>query len=145
MFAIKMFRYFCGPQHEMSALVEGDASCSLCGQRSRCFRLEYALCTSLASDAKESAIGCFECLRKGRFEFWHDTEIGLLDENGLTHVYNHNQPPPPDFPQSALVGTPANTPDCHVAAGTLADALQRFHGIHWRVGAERLLCKRSRR
>ena len=103
MFAIKMFRYFCGPQHEMSALVEGDASCSLCGQRSRCFRLEYTLCTSLTSDAKESAIGCFECLRKGRFEFWHDTEIGVLDEYGLTHEYNHNQPPPPDFPPSALV------------------------------------------
>jgi uncharacterized protein CbrC (UPF0167 family) len=27
----------------------------------------------------------------------------MLDENGLTHVYNHNQPPPPDFPASALV------------------------------------------
>jgi uncharacterized protein CbrC (UPF0167 family) len=87
----------------MSALVEGDASCSLCGQQGPCFRLEYALCPSLASDAKDSALGCFDCLRKGRFEFWHDTEIGILDENGLTHVYNHNQPPPPDFPVSALV------------------------------------------
>src|SRR5262249_41899159 len=103
MFAIKMFRYFCGPQHEMSALVEGDALCSLCGQRSRCFRLEYTLCTSLTSDAKESALGCFECLQKGSFEFWTVREFGLLDENGLTHEYNHNQPPLPDFPPAALV------------------------------------------
>jgi uncharacterized protein CbrC (UPF0167 family) len=57
----------------------------------------------LAPEAKESGVGCFECLRRGRFGFWHDTDIGLLDENGLTHVYNHNQPPPPDFPASALV------------------------------------------
>jgi uncharacterized protein CbrC (UPF0167 family) len=56
------------------------------------------------SDAeKETAVGCFTCLRQGRFEFWHDTEIGLLDENGLTHFYNHNKPPPPDFPETALV------------------------------------------
>jgi uncharacterized protein CbrC (UPF0167 family) len=88
-----MFRYFCGPQHDMSALVEGDATCSLCGQRGRCFRLEYSLCPSLAPEAKESGVGCFECLRQGRFEFWHDTDIGQLDENGLTHVHNHDESP----------------------------------------------------
>jgi hypothetical protein len=97
-----MFRYFCDPQHDMSALV-GDATCSLCGQPGRCFRLEFALCPSLAPEAKESGVGCIECLRRGPFEFWHDTDIGLLDENGLTHVYNHNQPPPPGFPAAALV------------------------------------------
>jgi hypothetical protein len=66
--------------------------------------LEYALCAELSHEQKKSALGCFGCLRAGRFEFWHDTEIGVLDENGLTHVYNHNQPPPVDFPASALVG-----------------------------------------
>ncbi|MFL5331408.1 MAG: CbrC family protein [Gemmataceae bacterium] len=98
-----MFRYFCGPLHDMSDLVERDVACSLCGQPGRCFRLEHALCPSIALDAKETGVGCFDCLRQGRFEFWHDTDIGLLDENGLTHVYNHNQSPPPDFPASALV------------------------------------------
>lgn len=98
-----MFRYFYGPQQDMSALVDGDATCSLCRQRGRCFRLKYALCPSLASEDKKSGIGCFECLRRGHFEFWHDTDIGMLDENGLTHVYSHNLQPPPDFPASALV------------------------------------------
>ena len=98
-----MFRYFCGPQHDMGDLVEGDTICSLCGRSGRCFRLEYALCTSLAPDTKETGVGCFDCLREGRFEFWHDTDIGMLDEKGLTHVYKHNQEPPPSFPASALM------------------------------------------
>ena len=98
-----MFRYFLGPVHEMSDLVDGDAVCSLCGRTRRCFRLESALCSTLAADARGSAVGCIECLQQGRFEFWHDTEIGVLDENGLTHVYKHNQPPPEDFPPSALI------------------------------------------
>jgi uncharacterized protein CbrC (UPF0167 family) len=46
--------------------------------------------------------GCFDCLRKGRFQFWHDTEIGLLDERGLSQFYEHHAPPPPDFPRAAL-------------------------------------------
>jgi uncharacterized protein CbrC (UPF0167 family) len=99
--AIKMFRYFCGPQNEMSFLVEGDSSCSLCGERGPAFQLKYAHCPSLAADTKGSALGCFACLQEGRFEFWHDTEIGMLNENGLTHEYKHNQLP--DFPRSALV------------------------------------------
>ena len=99
----KMFRYFCGPQHHMSPLFNGDAPCSLCGGVGPCFQLEYALCDSLSADDKESALGCFSCLKASHFEFWHDTEIGLLDEKGLTHVYNHNQPPPADFPASALL------------------------------------------
>ena len=102
-FAINMFRYFCGPQNEMSALAEGDGHCALCGQRGRCFRLEYALCPSLTAAEKKSALGCFKCLQNGHFEFWHDTDIGMLDENSLRHVYNHNKPQPLDFPASALV------------------------------------------
>lgn len=97
-----VFRYFCGPHTDMS-LAKGDGHCSLCGQRGPLFELEDAHCPSLAPDAKESALGCFECLQKGLFEFWHDTEIGLLDEDGLTHFYNDHNPPPPDFPASALV------------------------------------------
>jgi uncharacterized protein CbrC (UPF0167 family) len=48
-------------------------------------------------------MGCLSCLRAGRFEFWHDTEFGLLDQNGLSHFYNHHKPPPAEFPPAALV------------------------------------------
>src|SRR5437764_435457 len=54
-------------------------------------------------DAAGAALGCFACLRAGRFEFWHDTEVGVLDEKGLTKVYNQNRPPPPGLSPSALV------------------------------------------
>ncbi len=97
-----MLKYFRGPLHDMAHLADGDAECSLCGEAGPCFRLEYALCPELTEEQKEPAFGCFSCLQTGRFEFWHDTEIGLLDENGLTHVYKHNQHPPPDFPSTAL-------------------------------------------
>jgi hypothetical protein len=97
------FRYFCGPQSDMAGLASGEASCSLCGGHGPCFRLQFALCDSLPKEEKKSALGCFSCLRAGRFEFWQDTEVGLLDKTGLTYVYKHNRPPPADFPASALV------------------------------------------
>lgn len=98
-----MFRYFCGPKTDMSYLEKGDDTCTLCGQVGRCFRLTYTYCPTLPDEVKESALGCCECLQLGRFEFWHDTEIGMLDENGLTHVYKHNKQPPAEFPASALI------------------------------------------
>jgi uncharacterized protein CbrC (UPF0167 family) len=97
------FHYFCGPQDDMASLAKGDTRCSLCGGPGPCFRLQFAICDELSEVEKEPAVGCFSCLRGGRFEFWHDTEFGLLDKNGLTHVYKHNQPPPADFPASALI------------------------------------------
>lgn len=98
-----MFKYFQGPQEDMAALSDEASACSLCGGPGPCLRLEEALETGITPEQKESAVGCFSCLQAGRFEFWHDTEIGLLDERGLTHVYIHNQTPPSDFPASALV------------------------------------------
>jgi len=98
-----MFKYFCGPQQEMRALVDGDTKCFLCGRHDSCFKLEFARCPELSAEQKELAHGCFSCLHDGRFEFWHDTEIGMLDENGLRHLYNHNRPAPPDFPATALL------------------------------------------
>lgn len=96
------FRYFLGPESDMSYLLPETAACALCGNVVRCFRLSSATCPELTDERKEAAIGCYFCLRGGRFQFWHDTEIGLLDEHGLTHFYNHHQPPPADFPTSAL-------------------------------------------
>jgi uncharacterized protein CbrC (UPF0167 family) len=97
------FKYFQGPIEEMADLSSGVRECIFCETRGKCFRLASALCESLSDEQKESASGCFACLQQGRFEFWHDTEIGVLDESGLTHVYNHNKIPPPDFSEKALI------------------------------------------
>lgn len=81
----------------------GEAVCALCGAAGPCFSLSYAHCPELPDGERERAAGCEACLHAGRFEFWHDTEIGMLDETGLTHVYKHNREPPADFSLAALV------------------------------------------
>jgi len=85
----------------MAALAP-QARCTLCGSSGPCFALRYAICARLSKTEKESGMGCLRCLQAGAFEFWHDTEIGVLDEHGLTHVYNHNKVPPTTFRHSAL-------------------------------------------
>jgi len=97
------FKYFQGPIEDMSGLCREDKPCAFCGSTGRCFELEHATCPSLTDAQKERAFGCTSCLKKGRFEFWHDTEIGLLDENGLKHVYRHNKRRPADFSRASLV------------------------------------------
>jgi uncharacterized protein CbrC (UPF0167 family) len=98
------FKYFDGPIEEMSGLLEGTHNCSLCGQESEmCFEVEYSITDKFSDDEKEGKIGCIECLRKGEFEFWHDTEFGLLDEKGLTKVYNHNKDNPPPVEMEKLI------------------------------------------
>jgi len=84
------FDYFQASTEEMANLLAEERECSFCGNTSLCFKLDNAL-------------GCLACLKAGRFEFWHDTEIGVLDEDGLTQVYKHNRMPSPDFLKSALV------------------------------------------
>lgn len=86
----------------MADLYEEKRKCNLCGAYATCFDLEYASCPELAEKDKESTVGCLECLQTGRFEFWHDTEIGMLDENGLSLIYSHHKPTPASFPLSAL-------------------------------------------
>ncbi len=89
------FTYFKGPDSDMSDLLDASQLCSICNQHNtHCFDLEYAICAMFSDKAGKR--GCYECLKKGEFEFWHDTEFGLLDEDGLTKVYNHNiENPPP--------------------------------------------------
>jgi uncharacterized protein CbrC (UPF0167 family) len=86
----------------MSSRADGDVLCQFCGRIGEAFELSHAKCP-LSDQEKEGNFGCTQCLLAGRFEFWHDTDIGMLDENGLTHVYNHNGTAPPDFSQSALL------------------------------------------
>jgi uncharacterized protein CbrC (UPF0167 family) len=94
------FDYFKGPETDM-AMFEGSQLCYFCNIVAPAFALEFAICP-LPEGERAGKFGCAECLTNGLFEFWHDTEIGLLDENGLQHVYNHNQEPPPDFSETAL-------------------------------------------
>ncbi len=97
------FKYFKGPFDEMSGMIDGVSVCSICGTESHCFELDYSITQEFSNDDKEGKVGCVECLRNGRFEFWHDTEFGLLDENGLSKMYKHNIANPPLIDQSNLV------------------------------------------
>jgi uncharacterized protein CbrC (UPF0167 family) len=98
------FQYFDGALDEMSDLLEGSHECSICGQESEiCFEIDYAITDRFSVDEKEGKIGCIDCLKKGEFEFWHDTEFGVLDENGLTKVYNHNMDNPPPIENEKLI------------------------------------------
>ena len=99
---MRAFKYFQGPREDMSDLARGDVRCQFCGAVGDGFDLDHATC-SLPDGEKAGKFGCADCLVGGRFEFWHDTDIGLLDENGLTKEYAHNATPPPDFPASALL------------------------------------------
>ncbi|MDP9081349.1 MAG: CbrC family protein [Bacteroidota bacterium] len=84
------FKYFKGPTGDMDSFIEQKTVCSICGNENDCFELEFSITQEFNDDDKEGKAGCIDCLKKGLFEFWHDTEFGVLDENGLTKVYNHN-------------------------------------------------------
>ena len=84
------FEYFLGPEHEMAHLLDEPHLCLFCGQLVRCFVQNYQY-------------GCASCLKEGRFTFWHDTEIGLLEDGHLSTFYRHHIPIPPDFSQEAVV------------------------------------------
>lgn len=89
------FKYFKGPFDQMAELFLEKYDCAICGKNDYCFDLEYATTSFFGQDDKEGKPGCYNCLREGRFEFWHDTEYGMLDENGLQKVYNSHMDNPP--------------------------------------------------
>jgi uncharacterized protein CbrC (UPF0167 family) len=95
------FEYFQGPISDMAMLCKEEKKCSICNSTGNCFELGTAIIQS--EEASEAGYGCMECLSNGKFEFWHDTDIGVLDEKGLSKAYKHNQPPPSNFPEAALV------------------------------------------
>jgi len=90
-----VFKYFKGPIEDMSALITKKSVCSICGKTDFCFELDFTITDAFPDDDKDGKAGCYSCLKDGRFEFWHDTEYGMLDENGLSKVYNHNMANPP--------------------------------------------------
>lgn len=81
------FRYFEAPESEMTGLLPGAQRCDLCGAEARCFNLKEAI----GGDARGAAAGCVACLQAGRFGFFHITEAGYLDQNGLTW-YDDDEP-----------------------------------------------------
>lgn len=97
------FDYFRGPVSDMAGRSEDAVECWYCGEAKTGFQLEFALCPDLSDAERDGKYGCADCLWVGRFGFWHDTDIGLLDDKGLTHVYKHNGTPPDGFSQEALV------------------------------------------
>lgn len=76
------FRYFRAPEAEMGFL-PGDRTCSLCGQPGRCFPLDGVNSSELSEGERGGKIGCYDCLRRDRFGFTHDTEVGFITEEGL--------------------------------------------------------------
>ena len=81
------FKYFKGPVDEMSDLLVEKAVCAICGMEDYCFELDYSITEYFSDEEKEGKIGCINCLKKGIFEFWHDTEFGILVENGISNPY----------------------------------------------------------
>ena len=59
--------------------------------------MEYSHTKRFSDEEKEGKLGCYDCLRNGEFEFWHDTEFGFLDEKGFTRIYTHNIEHPPQL------------------------------------------------
>ena len=72
-------KYFRASRSEMSDLLPGQRRCDICGEVGECFSLERALAVP-----KGAGVGCFSCLSAGRFGFFHITEVGYLEEAGLT-------------------------------------------------------------
>lgn len=87
----------------MCDLLVEPKKCSICNtEHSYCFDLEYLITDKFSEDDKKGEIGCYDCLKKGEFEFWHDTEFGVLDKKGLRKVYNHNIENPPILSELVL-------------------------------------------
>lgn len=76
------FRYFRGPESDMS-LLPYIRTCSLCGQPGRCFALDGVISRELTEEERQGKVGCAGCLKRDRFGFAHDTEVGSITADGL--------------------------------------------------------------
>lgn len=99
-FRLPTFEYFQGPVEEMCDLCREPIECSFCGTVDTCFSTDTGIDES--GEVIVRQCGCLDCLGAGKFEFWHDTEIGMLTETGLKKFYNHHVPPSPTFSQRAI-------------------------------------------
>jgi len=62
-----IFKYFKGPTDEMSDLVNDKSVCSICGKTDYCFALDYTITDVFIDEEKEEKLGCYTCLKEGRF------------------------------------------------------------------------------
>ena len=72
----------------MSDLIRDERRCDLCGDTGACFSLDRSM-----NPPPGASSGCFGCLKAGRFGFFHVTEVGYLDRDGLTNY--DDEPPEP--------------------------------------------------
>ena len=104
------FRLFEASESEMRGLLDGDRTCSLCGNTGRCFDLGSADSDSLEDPSLRSGFGCFNCLHEGRFEFFHITAAGYLGASGLEHYG-----PPPENEEVVIVSSSGEPVDVKLA------------------------------
>jgi uncharacterized protein CbrC (UPF0167 family) len=97
------FKYFDGPLADMAGFAGETKPCSLCGRTGPCFELEHAICPEVPQGGREGKIGCYDCLRAGRFEFVHTTEIGTVGQEGLRSERTGKLYLPKGFLEGALV------------------------------------------
>jgi uncharacterized protein CbrC (UPF0167 family) len=97
------FIYFKGPFSDMADLLNETQECSICKkEHDYCFNLEFSITEKFGNDEKEGKVGCYDCLKSGHFEFWHDTEFGVIDNSGISKVYSHNIDNPPTLSEKIL-------------------------------------------
>lgn len=97
------FKYFASSLSDMAGFVGEIKTCSLCGQQGPCFELEHAICPELPQGKREGKTGCYDCLRTGRFEFWHYTERGSLHKQGLRSELTNRLYLPEGFAEESLI------------------------------------------
>ena len=57
--------------------------------RLKCFECKI-VDTSNGQEKTEEGTGCYECLLKGKFGFFHVTELGYIDSEGLTPYFDED-------------------------------------------------------
>ncbi len=67
------FRYFEGPRTEMRGALKTPEKCSYCG----------VTAADVFRSGERTPVGCYSCLRAGRFGFFQLTDAGYVDASGL--------------------------------------------------------------
>src|SRR5881392_3473633 len=96
-----MFTYFQGPSSDMVGWIQEPATCSICGKKGQCLELGYARCSRFSDKERDDKRGCLECLTKGKFEYAHYTEYGVLESTGFRIATGYHKAAPRTFPKEA--------------------------------------------
>lgn len=89
-------KYFKGPIEDIANLFYNEQTCLFCNEvKTLSIPVDFAISDKYSRAEKENKMGCLDCLRKGEFEIWHDTEFGMLEKDGFKKVYLHHMENPP--------------------------------------------------